>query len=158
VHTLARSPLYVPIFILTQVSLARSMALLSTDSTSVISLIGTSVIFCPNILRRPLQAWNTCKKVHNFIHDVCVINDRYFTQYLSNMSFFICFHIYVVFEMIKSNSWSDLQFWPLIYVLLHEANSCFSLTANLSIKSKDETNSISLASSRNKYNNRALYH
>lgn len=56
IDTFARSPLYVPIFILTQVFLERSTALLSTESTSVISLIGTSITFWAYMLRRPLHA------------------------------------------------------------------------------------------------------
>ena len=41
--------------------------------------------------------------------------------------------------MIKSNSWSDLQFRSSIYVLLHEANSCFPLTTNLMKKKTKNT-------------------
>ena len=55
-------------------------------------------------------------------------------NYLLNMGFFVCFNIYIVFEMIKGNSRPDLQFRSFINGLLHQANNCFSLTTNLMYK------------------------
>lgn len=135
-HTWARSPLYVPIFILTQVSLERSIALLSTDKTSVISFIGTSIIFVANIFRRPLTAWSRSKLINTNMRRHLKLSHSSKAKaaimtYLPHMGFLVCFNINIVLEVIKSNNRPDLQFRSFIDVFLHEANCGLSFTTNL---------------------------